>query len=159
MESIGKNPNGLCRLAQPIKLQPHRQYKISFWVKTENLSPANPEVKVLTPGGQGSVSFESFHAARTQDWKQYHLVFNSMDETEGRIYLGVWGGKEGRLWWDDLTVDEIGLVNVLRRPGCPFTVQGFTEGKDYEPVVDPKLGQNPWKGEYRAWHDPVAIKT
>jgi hypothetical protein len=143
MESIAKNQHAHCRISQPIKLKPHRQYKITFWLKTENLTPANPEVKVLTSGPQGSVSFQSFQAARTQDWKQYHLVFNGLEESEGRIYLGVWGGREGKLWWDDLSVEEVGLVNVLRRPGCPVTVRGETsgvsyeEGKDFERIADP----------------------
>src|SRR5207245_115401 len=41
MESIGKNQYRHCRVSQPLKLQPHRQYRISFWVKTENLAPAD----------------------------------------------------------------------------------------------------------------------
>src|SRR5947209_11635885 len=45
MENISQNPNHVCRLSQVIKLQPHRQYAISFWIKTEALSPADPEVK------------------------------------------------------------------------------------------------------------------
>ena len=30
-------------------------------------------------------------------------------------YLGTWGGTGGKLWWDDLVIEEMGLVNVLRR--------------------------------------------
>jgi hypothetical protein len=142
MESIGKNTNGLCRLAQPLRLQPHRQYLVSFWIKTENLRPAVPEVKVLTDSPQGSVSWQTFRVEPTQDWKQYHIVFNSLDETAGRLYFGLWGGKEGKIWWDELAVREIGLTNVLRRPGCPITVRGedgavYEENKDFDRVSDP----------------------
>lgn len=115
MESLGKNQYGHCRLAQPLKLEPHRQYHISVWVKTENLSPAEPEVKVLTADAQRAINFQTFHADRTQDWKHYDLVFNSLDNRDGVLYLGAWSGKEGKLWWDDLRLEEIGLVNVLRR--------------------------------------------
>ena len=121
MENIGKNEHRHCRFSQVIKLQPHRQYVISFWVKTEGLSPADPEVKVLAADGDGLLSFQTFHAEATQDWKRYQIVFNSLDHREGRLYLGSWSGKNGKLWWDDLRVEEIGLVNVLRRPGCPVT--------------------------------------
>lgn len=157
MESVGKNQYRHCRIAQPLKLQPHRQYCISFWVKTEGLSPADPEVKVLAPDTSRSISFQTFRAEKTQDWKQYDLVFNSLDHKDAYLYLGSWSGKEGKLWWDDLTVEEIGLVNVLRRPGCPVTVRGengmnYVEGKDYEKVVDPQL--HPW----RAYHAPPVIK-
>src|SRR5207249_1649951 len=43
MESVGKNATRHCRLAQPIKLQPHRQYRISFWLKSESLSPPDAD--------------------------------------------------------------------------------------------------------------------
>jgi hypothetical protein len=157
MESIGKNQARHCRLAQPIKLQPHRQYRISFWLKTENLSPADPEIKVLTSDAQYAISFQTFHTERTQDWTHYDLVFNSLDHSDGILYLGSWYGKDGKMWWDDLKIEEIALVNVLRRPGCPVTVRGengmtYEEGRDYEKIVDPEL--HPW----RAYHTPMNIR-
>jgi len=71
--------------------------------------------------------------------------------------MGSWWGKDGKLWWDDLTVEEIGLVNVLRRPGCPVTVAAedgtvYEEGRDYERIVDPQL--HPW----RAYHEQPPIR-
>jgi Carbohydrate binding domain len=157
MEEIGKNEHQHCRLAQPIKLQPYRQYRTSFWVKTENLSPAEPEIKVLTSDTQHSISFESFHVDQTQDWKHYDLVFNSMANDKGLFYIGCWEGKSGKLWWDDLRIEEIGLVNVLRRPGCPVVVRGedgtaYEEGRDYDHIIDPML--HPWV----PYHDPPIIK-
>lgn len=158
MENVGKNPARHCRLAQPIKLQPHRQYRLSFWVKTENMTPADPEVKVLTPDAQHAISFQTFHAEKTQDWTHYDLVFNSLDQSDALLYFGSWSGKDGKVWWDDLSIEEIGLVNVLRRPGCPVTVRDegngmvYEEGRDYEKIVDPEL--NPWK----AYHAPPVIR-
>jgi hypothetical protein len=147
MESIGKNANGLCRVHQPIKLKPHRQYRVSFWIKTDNLRPAIPEMKVLTDTPQGCISWQTFHAEATQGWKQVDLVFNSLDESAARIYLGFWGGKSGKIWWDDLKVEEIGLVNAIRRPGCPITVRSengteYVEWRDFEKIVDPQF--HPW---------------
>jgi hypothetical protein len=157
MESIGKNQFSHCRLAQPLNLQPHRQYHISCWVKTDRLSPADAEVKVLTADAQHSISFQTFHVDGTQDWKRYDLVFNSLDNREARLYLGCWSGKNGKLWWDDLGLEEIGLVNVLRRPGCPVTVSGeegtaYEEERDFKRIVDPVL--NPW----HAWHEAPPVK-
>jgi len=85
MQDMGRNPSGHCRLAQPIKLQPYRQYRISFWVKTEDLSPADAEVKVLTDDTTEMISFQSFHVDPTQDWQQYDLVFNSLGHEHGRL--------------------------------------------------------------------------
>jgi hypothetical protein len=157
MESVGKNPARHCRIMQSLKLQPHRQYHISFWLKSENLSPADPEVKILTPDAQYGVSFQTFHTEHTQDWTHYDLVFNSLNYSDALLYLGSWYGKDGKIWWDDLHIEEIALVNVLRRPGCPVTVRGvngvaYEEGHDYEKIVDPDL--HPW----RAYHTPMNIK-
>ncbi|HEV2393219.1 MAG TPA: carbohydrate binding domain-containing protein [Verrucomicrobiae bacterium] len=157
MQDISRNRYQHCRLAQAISLQPFRQYHLSFWLKTENLSPADAEVKVLDTEASRSISFQSFHVDATQDWKHYDLVFNSLDHTNGRVYLGTWSGKSGRMWWDDLLIEEIGLVNVLRRPGCPVTVRGedgasYEEGRDYQRIVDPQL--HPWV----AFHQAPLIK-
>lgn len=156
MENVGKNPDRHCRIEQPIRLQPYRQYRISFWLKSQDLSPADPEVKVLTSDGQAALSYQTFHTEPTQDWKHYDLVFNSLDHKDALLYLGSWYGKNGKMWWDDLRIEEIGLVNVLRRPGCPVTVRAengtlYEESRDYERIVDPLL--HPWV----AYHEPPLI--
>jgi hypothetical protein len=156
MEGIGKNHYRHCRVAQPIKLQPHRQYRISVWVKSENLVPADAEVKVLSTAGR-PISFQSFRTPKTQEWTHHDIVFNSLDHEAGTLYLGSWSGREGKLWWDDVSVEEIGLVNVLRRPGCPVTVRGengtvYEEEKDFARIVDPDLQP------YRAYHTPPVIR-
>jgi hypothetical protein len=61
------------------------------------------------------------------------------------------------MWWDDLRITEIGLMNVLRRPGCPVTVRAedgtdYEEGRDFERIVDPML--HPWI----PYHEPPVIK-
>jgi hypothetical protein len=33
------------------------------------------------------------------------------------------------------------------------------EGRDFERVVDPQMGNKPWKGAYDVWHEPPRIKT
>jgi hypothetical protein len=156
MQDIGKNQYQHCRISQPIALRPFRHYRVSFWVKTENLAPADAEVKVLSTNGNG-ISFQTFHVEATQDWKRYDIVFNSFDNDKGTFYLGTWNGKSGKLWWDDVEIAEIGLVNVLRRPGCPVTVRGedgieYEEGRDFQKISDPLL--NPWW----AYHEEPAIK-
>ena len=157
MESIRKNQHRHCRIMQPIKFQPFRQYHVSVWIKTEGMQPADPEIKLLKTKGEGGISFQTFRTERTQDWKRVDIVFNSMDNSEGNLYLGSWNGKDGKVWWDDLVIEEIGLVNVLRRPGCPVSVRAekgplYEEGKDFRRVVDPQL--HPW----RAFHEEPVIK-
>ena len=157
MENPGKNDGQHCRVMQTVALQPHRQYHISFWVKTQDMAGGfAPEVKLLTADGQSGISYQTFHCDATQDWKHYDLAFNSLDNTKGLLYLGTWGGTTGKVWWDDFQMDEVGLVNVMRRPGCPVTVRGedgtaYEEGRDYSKIVDPRL--QPWI----AYHDPPTI--
>ena len=74
-----------------------------------------------------------------------------------RVYLGCWGGKGGRIWWDDVTLEEVGLLNVLRRDGCPVSLRGedgtaYEEGRDFEPLGDPQLAA------YPTCHEPVPIR-
>jgi len=157
MENPGKNDGQHCRVMQTVALQPHRQYRISFWVKTQALAGGfAPEVKLLTADGQSGISYQTFHCDATQDWKHYDLGFNSLDNVKGLLYLGTWGGTTGKAWWDDFRIQEIGLVNVLRRPGCPVSVRGedgtaYAEGRDYQKIGDPLL--HPWV----AYHDPPLI--
>jgi hypothetical protein len=157
MQDFAKNDGQHCRVSQPIALQPYRQYHISLWVKAEDLKSAHPEVKVLLPDFESGLSFETFRVEPTQDWRKYDLVFNSLNHTSALLYVGTWGGDRGRFWLDDLAIEEIGLVNVLRRPGTPVTVKGengtvYEEGKDYQRIVDPNL--NPWRG----YHEAPSIK-
>lgn len=157
MENVGQNDGQHCRIEQAIALKPHRQYRITVWVKTQDLSGITPEVKLLTPEGGNGISYQTFHSDKTQDWTREDLVFNSLGNTSAALYLGTWGGTTGKLWWDDLSVEEIGLVNVLRRPGCPVTVKGddgtvYEEGRDFDKVVDPML--SPW----HAFHEAPPIK-
>ncbi len=157
MEEMGKNQYRHCRVAQPIKLQPYREYDLSAWIKTEKMNPSNPELKVLLPDTSGAISFQTFPTQSTQDWRQCHVVFNSLNNTEARLYIGSWDGQHGKMWLDDVAINEIGLVNVLRRAGTPVTVRGdghmqYQEGADYERIVDPQL--NPWN----AYHDRPVIK-
>ena len=158
MENPGKNDGQHCRIMQTIALKPHRQYHISFWVKTQDLAGGfSPEVKLLAPDGQSGISYQTFHCDPTQDWTHYDLGFNSLDNTKGSLYLGTWGGTTGKVWWDDFRIEEVGLVNLLRRPGCPVTVRSddgattYEEGRDFERIADPRL--HPWA----AYHEPPTI--
>ncbi len=149
------NQYGHCRLSQQIKLQPYRQYHISVWTKTENWKPTEAEIKVITDSDK-VISFQTFPVDSTQDWTRHDIVFNSLSYTDATLYIGNWSSAMGRLWWDDLNVEEIGLVNALRRPGCPVTVRGgngetYEEGRDFERITDPK------QRIYEAYHESPVI--
>jgi hypothetical protein len=150
---------GHSRLMQAVKVKPFRQYHFSVWVKTQDFeAPETARAVVLAPTEHEQYIGElPVHLTRTQDWTRFDMLFSSLSFSEVRIYMGCWGGKNGTIWWDDATLEEAGLINPLRRDGCPLTVRGddgtvYEEGKDFEPVKDPKLAP------YAYYHDPLAIR-
>ena len=149
------------RFVYRLRLQPFRCYHVSVKVKTDGFSPA-PEIKALS--GKRSLNWTNLRVKPTQDWTEQHVVFNSLNHDDVNLYFGVWGDAKGALQWKDCKIEEVGLVNVLRRPGTPCVVRGedgkvFQEGSDYEPIKDPRVGNVSWPGDYDVWHDPPPLKT
>ena len=149
--------NGHARVMQEINVHPYRYYRITCWVKTDGLQ-GRFRIQVLTEDGRALAPYDP-GVPETTDWRKVTMAFNSLEYDRVKLYAGMWGGKAGRLWLDDLKIEELGLVNVLRRPGTPVTVVSddgktvYNEGSDYENIADPEL--NPWRG---ADHDPPPIR-
>ncbi len=157
-----RNPNGAnARIVQRVRVSPFRQYHVRVRIKTADFQ-GTPEVKVLADGRL--LNYDDLGVQRTQDWTEHHVVFNSLEHSEVAVYFGAWGAERGSLWFDDAQMEEVGLLNVLRRPGAPLIVRLekgrlLEEGKDFEPVADPRLGNQPYNGEYEAWHEPPVLHT
>ncbi|MBS1726558.1 MAG: hypothetical protein JST51_07535 [Armatimonadetes bacterium] len=155
---------GNARLMHGLALRPWQQYRITFWLKTDGVKNAG-DIRCFVMGVGGRVlDFMDVGAKPTEDWTQHTIVFNSQDFSKATLYVGIWGGSEGRFWVDDIDVQEAGFLNVLRRPGTPVrleTEDGKTlvEGKDFDPVKDPNLGVKPWAGEYTFDQATPLIKT
>jgi hypothetical protein len=154
LENFTANQYGHGRVMQTIQVQPHRCYRLSLWVKTDGLQPADAfRVEVLAPGDRDLAPRE-FHVPASSDWRNVTMLFNSLNFEKISIYAGVWGGKAGKFWLDDWSVEEVGPVNVLHRPGTPVTVRSedgavvYVEGKDYAPLRDPNL--SPWHDDREA---------
>ncbi len=156
------DPKGAnARIEQKVALHPFRQYHLSVRVKTLDFR-GTPEVKLLA--GNLALNYNSLGVKGTQDWTVHHVVFNSLDHAEANLYLGSWGASTGSLWWDDARLEEVGLLNVVRRDGAPLIVKReagppLEEGKAFEPVRDPRMGVKPWKGAYDVYHEPPLINT
>ena len=149
------------RLVYKLTVAPFRCYHVSVRIKTQDYT-GHPEIHPLA--GQRTLNFQNLRVEPTQDWKQYDIVFDSLDNREVLLYFGVWGDAKGTLQWKDWRIEEAGLVNVLRRPGAPCVVKRedsgqLEEGKDYQRIEDPHMGNVPYAGEYTSWHEPPVIKT
>ncbi len=134
-----------CRVSTVFPVTPFHEYRLSLWVKTEKLEAEPVSVTVrATDGDNRRLCFTPPEIKSNQDWEKRTFVFNSLDHHEVGLTLGSWGQTPGRIWWDDVAVEEVGLLNVIRRPGAPVRVVGengtrYEEGKDYQPIRDPEL--------------------
>ncbi len=154
------------RLVQRIAVTPNTAYRFSCWVKTKDLAPTGAFhlLALATSQENKSLTFHEGALEPTADWKKVDVVFNSLEEREVSLYAGFWGEGKGTFWIDDLALEELALVNVLRRKGCPFIIKSadgrvtYDEGRDYEPVADAKLGQVPFLGEYEFEHPGAVIR-
>jgi hypothetical protein len=157
-----KDPKGQnSRIVQSVKLSPFRQYHLAVRIKTANFV-GTAEAKVIA--GEQTLNYNHLGVKPTQGWAVHHVTFNSLDHTNASIYLGCWDGQSGSLWFDDAHLEEVGLLNLVRRDGAPLVVQRqdrstLAEGVDCDPVVDPKMGNHPWKGAYDVWHEPPLIRA
>ena len=162
MQDLASTP--VCRLIQPVKVRPHACYRLSCWAKTRDLAPTGA-FRLLAIGANGkTLTFHEGGLDSTRDWARIEVAFNTQDQSEVNLYVGLWGGKSGTLWVDEVELEELALVNVLRRDGCPLTVESvdgqtaYVEGRDFEPVVDPKLGRVPYEGEYDFNHPGAPLR-
>lgn len=142
LENFTANPHGHGRVMQEVRVQPHRCYRISLWVKTQNLQPPNA-FKLQVLAGKRTLAPRAFKIQSTGDWRKLTMAFNSLEFESVRLYAGLWRGKSGKVWIDDWTLEELGPLNVLHRPGTPVTVRNldgsvtYVEGQDYASLTDP----------------------
>jgi hypothetical protein len=158
--TVANNP-GNARLNWQLSVSPFRCYHVSVWIKSDHFT-GRQQIEALA--NNDSLQYENIAFKATQDWTKCDVVFNSLNHQKVNLYIGIWGAAHGTLSCKDWKIEEAGLTNVLRRPGAPCIVRGetgavFSEGKDYDAIADPKLGNEPYNGEYEAWHDSPAIVT
>ncbi|MBN1461702.1 MAG: hypothetical protein JXA57_19400 [Armatimonadetes bacterium] len=148
-----------CGVGQIVQVRPFRQYHLTVWIRTKDFSrPSRARVLVGADfEGNGTVNYADLQFESTQDWTEHHLVFNSLDNDTLAVGLYLSRPGDGEIWWDDLKIEEIGLLNVLRRPGCPLSVRGedgtvYEEGRDFAEVRDPLLDP------YDIYHEQPTIR-
>ena len=148
LEHFTANPYGHGRVEQSLQVEPHRCYRVTVWVRSEGLEPANA-FRTLILAGERELAPREFRLPATTDWRKIGFLFNSLDFSKLRLYAGVWGGKAGKIWLDDWSVEEVGPINVLHRHGTPVEVRKadrtltYVEGQDYAPLENPN--SHPWR--------------
>ena len=152
-EKMETDPHGHGRVMWELTLEPERLYRASVWIKVEDLI-GRPLVQAYSMSGN-QLSAHSLSAKADAngkiafDWRKAEVVFRTPEDGKVRVYAGVWDGKSGKVWVDDLTVESVGLVNPLQRPGAPITVTSadgatrYEQGKDWALPTGYRVA--PWK--------------
>ena len=146
IENFGDTKAGIARVAQQIRVTPNRCYRVSVWVRTEDVEPASLfSIKAYTADGRDLSPFEPPAPSPTSGWRQVTTAFNSWYADTIELNFGVFEGVKGKVWVDDAEIEEVGLMNVIRRKGTPLSVRDeasgtfYEEGRDFAPVSDPHL--------------------
>jgi hypothetical protein len=145
------------RFSFQVPVAPFRCYHVSVEVRTRDDDGA-PMVGVRA--GERELTYtRSLGLAPTQEWTRVDLVFPSLDHTGVTVWMGDWKPSHGTSEWRNWRIEEAGPVNLVRRDDTPFTIEGLAEGRDFGPVHDGLMGMDPWRGQYRTWHEPPAIRV
>ncbi len=162
-ENFGGRQDNPGRVIRSVAVSPDRLYRLKLWVKTSGMDESgafgsgNFQVHVRGGEDKRELTYIRPRVGRNTDWKEVVVGFNSRGYESVRIAVGMYGAQQGTFWLDDFSLEEIGMVNLLRRPGTPLTVRGedngtlYEEGVDFERVEDNNLDFN-WD------HDGPEIK-
>ncbi|MGN0832884.1 MAG: hypothetical protein ACI4RD_04450 [Kiritimatiellia bacterium] len=149
----GKAKDPQARAYRRIALRPNRQYRVSVRLRTEGLDTTSGFQIVVTKapkdgeqsGGTRIMTMNRPRIGRTNDWMTLTAEISTLESERLDVFVGSWKARAGRFWLDDFRLEELGLPNVLRRPGCPFVVadaatkEVYRAGVDYDEV--PPLGR------------------
>src|SRR5438093_2919651 len=111
----------------------------------EPFGSGNFQIEVLGGGERRPLQYENPRFSRSDAWQKVAVAFNSLAYESVTVAPRVRGSAGGKLRIEDLALEEIGLTNVLRRPGTPLVVRGeasgevYAEGRDFAPAADAQL--------------------
>src|SRR5581483_331194 len=151
------NPPMNARIYEQVNVIPWRQYHLRLWAKTQDFNNT-PNIYVMDGNDWNAQRLNTpILTAQTQDWTAYDFTLNSASSTSLSILIGEWGGASGNLWFDDMLLEETGLVYVIRRGGTPLRMYDpnnpskvFNEGSDFNAISDPEVAPGGF-GDH--WHN------
>lgn len=156
------NSAGNCRFSRNVQCDSFKYYTMSAWIKTENFKTDLFQLLALSNTGRG-LTYTALNIPQTTNgWIKIEARFNTLNFTNINLYVGAWGGQSGTFWVDDFQVQEAGMCNVLRRAGTPLWVRNkntgaiYTEGKDYEPILDSVIFTR--RGDFGPYHTPPTVR-
>jgi hypothetical protein len=165
------------RIIRSLTVTPYRQYHVQFWMMASSVDMTNPPVVRALDASTGADRLGSSiyilpSSAKctaaipptvpsycTCNWTQVDYTFYSMESSRINFYIGYWGANSGTLWIDDTSIEETGLVNLVRRPLAPLKIYSgsttYNEGTDVNAISDPKLVIS--HGTFDFYHTPPTV--
>ena len=134
------------RFEREIAVTPYRSYRVGVRVRGEGVaSQATLEIRADTPDKRRNHCWFESALPMESGWRTYTTGFNSAAADRLIFSISIEDGMAGKLSIADLQIEEVGLVNVVRRSGTPVQVRGekngtvYEEGRDYARITDPKI--------------------
>jgi alpha-L-arabinofuranosidase len=92
--------------AQVVPVRPYARYRLSGWIKTENLEQGSSRGALLNIHGLDGV--ETSAVSGTRDWTHVELEFDSggNDAVQVNCLFGGWGRARGAAWYDDVQIEQ-----------------------------------------------------
>jgi putative membrane-bound dehydrogenase-like protein len=93
-----------------VKVSPHTRYRLSGWVKTQNLDKGSGRGAMFNVHElQAPVSVVTPAITGTQDWTPLSIDFDSLDRSEITVnaLFGGWGLSKGTAWYDDIKLQAL----------------------------------------------------
>jgi len=96
-----------------VPVKPYSRYRLSGWVKTENLVPGTSKGALLNI--HRVATWQTPAVSGTQDWTKVEVEFDAgaNDAVEVTCLFGGWGKATGKAWYDDV---ELTLISSEELP-------------------------------------------
>ncbi|MBL9135070.1 MAG: hypothetical protein JNK85_04345 [Verrucomicrobiales bacterium] len=116
-----------------IRVEPFTRYRLSGWIKTDNVQPVD--------GGRGALlNLHDLQGIATRavtgsaDWTEVQTEFQTAEQSSVQIncLLGGWGRATGKAWFDDLSLTTLSQVTP---PPPRLTIDASKTGEPLSPNV------------------------
>ncbi|MBM4018856.1 MAG: alpha-N-arabinofuranosidase [Planctomycetes bacterium] len=104
--SSEKGADGAWAATAPV--EPWSTYRLSGWIKTENVKAAGGRGALLNVHNIQGVATKAI--VGTNDWTRVEATFETKDlgSVQVNCLLGGWGLASGKAWYDDLALEQVG---------------------------------------------------
>lgn len=116
-----------------VPVEPYSTYRLSGWIKTENIKVTNGRGALLNVHNIQSVATRVLTG--TTDWTKVEATFEVQDQDSVQIncLFGGWGLATGKAWYDDLALERIG--NGAAPPQPSITIDAAKPGQPISKYV------------------------